>query len=38
VCPLTPVNVTSDSLVVLVGVALCVSLRHDRYPSSLRKI
>jgi hypothetical protein len=30
---LTPVNVT-----VLVGVALCVSLRHERDPSSLGKI
>jgi hypothetical protein len=38
VCLLTLVNVTLYSLVVLVGVALCVSLRHDRDPSSLGKI
>jgi hypothetical protein len=38
VCPLTPVNVTLYSQVVLVGVTPGVSLRHDRDPSSVGKI
>jgi hypothetical protein len=38
VCLLTPVNVTSVSLVVLIGVAPSVSLRHGRDSSCLGKI
>jgi hypothetical protein len=38
VCPLTLVNVTSVYPVVLIRVTPCVSLIHDRDPSSLGKI
>jgi hypothetical protein len=38
VCLLTLVKVTSISLVVLIGVTPCVSLIHDKDPSSLAKI
>jgi hypothetical protein len=38
VCLSTPVNITLYSLVVLIGVTLCVSLRHDGDLSSLGKI